>query len=94
VRRSAAVEAASFTERAVVDDPRVRTLELALARLPADRREVIVLSRFHDLSYEDLSQVLGCSVGAARVRVHRALAELKQIVHELETHDGKMSNRA
>jgi RNA polymerase sigma-70 factor (ECF subfamily) len=69
-------------------------LEHALALLPADRREVIVLSRFHDLPYGDLAEVLGCSAGAARVRVHRALTELKQIVHQLETNDERVSNRA
>jgi hypothetical protein len=38
--------------------------------------------------------VLGCSEGAARVRVHRALHELKQIVHDLETNDERVSTNA
>lgn len=95
VRRVAVTEARSLEAQASAqEDPRLRTLEHALALLPADRREVIVLSRFHDLPYGDLAEVLGCSAGAARVRVHRALTELKQIVHQLETNDERVSNRA
>ena len=94
VRRISLAEAQSFGEHSVSQEPRLGLLERALARLPADRREVIVLSRFHDLTYDELSDVLGCSVGAARVRVHRALSELKRIVHELEPSDGELSNRA
>ena len=89
VRRTAHRDASALNGRPdeTVDDPRLHTLELALALLPADRREVLVLSRYHDLPYAQLAEVLGCSEGAARVRVHRALSELKQIVHDIESND-------
>lgn len=95
VRRITTVDAQVFeSSSAVENDGRHRLLERALAALPPDRREVIVLSRFHDLPYEELAEVLNCSAGAARVRVHRALLELKQIVHQLEAKDERVSNRA
>jgi RNA polymerase sigma factor (sigma-70 family) len=71
-------------------DPRLDVLERALRCLPPATREVIVLSRFHDLPYDELAAVLGCSEGAARVRVHRALAELKRLVQELEANDERV----
>jgi RNA polymerase sigma-70 factor (ECF subfamily) len=52
-----------------------RVLE-ALARLPAAAREVIWLGRFELDSYEELGQALSCNAGAARVRMHRAMALL------------------
>ena len=55
-----------------------RLLRQALADLPPARREVLVLSRFQDLKYEQVAAVLGCEVGAVKVRVHRALKELRQ----------------
>jgi RNA polymerase sigma-70 factor (ECF subfamily) len=66
------------------EDERHVLLEQALTRLAPDRRAVLVLSRYHDLSYDDIARVLDCSPGAARVRAHRALNELREIYRDLE----------
>ena len=55
----------------------------ALGRLPEEKREVLVLSRFQNMKYEEIAQVLGCEVGAVKVRVFRALRALGQIYMEL-----------
>ena len=57
-------------------------LESALALLQPDDRELLVLKRLHQLSYPELAGILGCSEGAARVRVHRAFSRLQQICQE------------
>lgn len=54
----------------------VALLRLALAALPVDKREVLVLSRFHDMKYEEIASVLKCETGAVKVRVYRAVREL------------------
>jgi RNA polymerase sigma-70 factor (ECF subfamily) len=51
----------------------------ALLKLPTERREVLVLSRFEYKSYDEIAQVLDCSVGAVKVRVHRAMKQLRDI---------------
>lgn len=51
----------------------------ALLRLPAERREVLVLSRYEYKSYDEIARVLDCSVGAVKVRVHRAMKQLREI---------------
>ena len=51
----------------------------ALLELPADRREVLVLSRYEYRSYEEIAEVLDCSVGAVKVRVHRAIKQLRDV---------------
>jgi RNA polymerase sigma-70 factor (ECF subfamily) len=95
VRRIAVVDGQAFeADVANGNDARLHLLERALTMLAPERREAIVLSRFHDLPYEELAEVLNCSAGAARVRVHRALLELKQIVHQLEGQDERVSSRA
>lgn len=48
----------------------------ALARLPRDRREALVLVAAADLTYEQAADVCGCPVGTIRSRVARARAEL------------------
>ena len=59
-------------------------LQTALARLQRDDREVLLLSRFQELSFAEISGILECSVGAAKVRAHRALRELRTIYFRLQ----------
>ena len=56
-----------------------QTLKDALGFLSMDYREIIELSRFQDLKYEDISKITGNSVGAVRVKVHRAIKKLKEV---------------
>ena len=51
-------------------------LRRALAALPPEKREVLVMSRYLDLKYEEIANVLDCEVGTVKVRVYRALREL------------------
>jgi RNA polymerase sigma factor (sigma-70 family) len=51
-------------------------LRRALAAMPGDKREVLILSRFQDMKYEDIAAVLKCEVGTVKVRVYRAMREL------------------
>lgn len=51
-------------------------LHKALKALPHDKREVLILSRFQGLKYEEIATVLKCEVGTVKVRVYRALREL------------------
>lgn len=61
----------------------VALLRRALERLPDDKREVLVLSRFQNLAYEEIASILGCETGAVKVRVYRATRALGQIYFEL-----------
>jgi RNA polymerase sigma factor (sigma-70 family) len=59
-------------------------LQRALDLLPAEKREILVLSRFQEMKYEDIAAVLNCEVGAVKVRVYRAVRALEQIYFALE----------
>ncbi len=62
------------------DHPEVRR---ALLQLPIELRAPLVLFYFQGLSGRELAQSLGCSEGAARVRLHRARAAFKRVYVEL-----------
>jgi RNA polymerase sigma-70 factor (ECF subfamily) len=49
----------------------------ALAKLPLEKRELLLLSKDPDLSSQDLAGIYGCTPSALKVRVHRALSELR-----------------
>lgn len=57
----------------------------ALMQLREDQREILVLSRLQELKYEEIAQLLGCEVGAVKVRVHRALKELREVFQSLRS---------
>ena len=59
-------------------------LHAALAQLDRDDREVLLLARFQELSFAEISNILECSVGAAKVRAHRALRTLRDIYFNLQ----------
>jgi RNA polymerase sigma factor (sigma-70 family) len=58
-------------------------LRRALAALPVEKRELLVLSRFQNLKYEQIADILACDVGTVKVRVYRAIKALSQIFFEL-----------
>lgn len=58
-------------------------LHRALARLSLDKREVLILSRFQDLRYEQIASVLGIEVGTVKTRVHRAIRQLRDFYTEM-----------
>jgi RNA polymerase sigma-70 factor (ECF subfamily) len=58
-------------------------LEQALAKLPIEKKELLILSRYQDLRYDAIAGLLGCSVEAVKVRVHRAMNDLRRIFFQL-----------
>lgn len=54
-------------------------LRQALAKLSDDQREVLVLSRYQELKYDEIARILDTTEGAVKVRVHRAMNALKTI---------------
>src|SRR4029077_10473451 len=72
----------------------VMLLQRALMQLPEDKREILILSRFQELKYEEVARLMGCEVGAVKVRVHRALQQLREVFRQLErTASTKQSDR-
>ena len=60
-------------------------LRRALMQLPDDKRELLVLARFRGLRYEQIGALLDIEVGAVKVRVHRAMRQLREIFDRLGT---------
>ncbi|HUL54494.1 MAG TPA: RNA polymerase sigma factor, partial [Opitutaceae bacterium] len=69
-------------ERAAAADDTAR-LHAALAALDPEQRELLVLARFQRLKHEELARLFDTSVGAVKVRVHRALKNLRDVYFKL-----------
>lgn len=59
-------------------------LKKAIAKLSPAKKELIILSKLKELKYREVGEIVGCTEGAARTKVHRALNDLKQIYLTLE----------
>jgi RNA polymerase sigma factor (sigma-70 family) len=68
-------------------DDELNLLSMAMEKLPHDKREVLLLSKYQDKKYKEIGEILGCSEGAVKVKVFRALQELKAVYSELEKHN-------
>lgn len=61
---------------------REQKLYRALALLPPDKRELLVLGKFQGLKYEEIASIRDMSVSAVKVQIHRTMAELRRIYFE------------
>ena len=61
----------------------VARLKQALRLLRDDRRELVILARYRGMKHEEIAELLGIDVGTVKVRIHRALKELRTIYLKL-----------
>jgi RNA polymerase sigma-70 factor (ECF subfamily) len=59
-------------------------LAAALATLPENQREAIVLRHWHGCSLAEIAARLGCTTAAATGLLHRGLSNLRKQLHDLE----------
>ncbi len=65
----------------------MRTLQLALQRLPPEHREALILVGAAGLSYEEAAEICGCALGTIKSRVNRARARLLKIMDAEDAND-------
>ncbi|MFN2460315.1 MAG: RNA polymerase sigma factor [Candidatus Velthaea sp.] len=59
-----------------LSEPLARSLE----QLSTEQRQVIVLADIEEYSYQEIADIMGCSIGTVRSRLHRARALLRRLV--------------
>ncbi len=65
-------------------DQEAALVRMALERLPARKREILVLFRYQNLKLREIADLFDCHVGTVKVQVHRALKDLSRIYYELQ----------
>jgi RNA polymerase sigma-70 factor (ECF subfamily) len=72
-----------FPADSAQEEQEVHRLQRALQQLPEEKREILLLSRFQELKYEEIANLLGCELNTVKSRIHRALQELRKSFHQL-----------
>jgi RNA polymerase sigma-70 factor (ECF subfamily) len=62
----------------------IQLMRQALAQLPLKKREVLILSRYQNLKYKEIAELMDCHIGTVKAHVHRAIKELGKIYFELQ----------
>lgn len=73
-----------FEDEQNIDEDQHKLIRIALEKLPDEYREVLHLSRYEEMKYEQISEVLNISVALVKVRVHRAIKKLREVYMDLD----------
>jgi len=63
-------------EQVAENDDRDRVLKLALAAIPPEQRQILVLRDYMDLSYREIAEVFDIAPGTVMSRLHRSRVAL------------------
>ena len=55
-------------------------IQLGLEKLPPEYRTAVILCDIQGLSYEEIAQILHCSIGTVRSRIHRGRKILRRVL--------------
>jgi RNA polymerase sigma factor (sigma-70 family) len=61
------------------------TVAKALDALTPDQRAVLVLADIEEYSYQEIAEIVGCSIGTVRSRLHRARNQLRRLMTKRKT---------
>jgi RNA polymerase sigma-70 factor (ECF subfamily) len=71
-----AVQAALQFERSTIANVSHDTIAQALGRLPAELRTAVTMCDIEGFAYQEIAEIMGCSVGTVRSRIARARKHL------------------
>jgi RNA polymerase sigma factor (sigma-70 family) len=69
-------------------EEREKILHRSLAMLSDEQREILTLTRFQHMKYEEVADIMNMSVVNIKVKVHRAIAKLREHYFQLEQSNG------
>jgi RNA polymerase sigma-70 factor (ECF subfamily) len=67
-------------QEALLDKETLAAVRAAVQTLPELQRAVFILRHYHGLSYQDISDIVQCSLGTVKSRLHHAVRHLQRIL--------------
>jgi len=68
-------------EHTVISDVQEK-IKLAVNSLSENHRMVFIQKFYHNLSYKEIADIMNCSIGTVKSRIHYALEHLREILEE------------
>ena len=60
-------------------------VERAMARLPDDQRTAIILKEYHELTFQEIADLVGCPLSTVKTRLYQGLAVLRRELAKSES---------
>jgi len=88
-------EARSETDQLerMITSEQAGVVKQALERLPADQKAAFLLKTYDNMSYEQMADVMGCSIGTVMSRLFRARQKLRRALETAEAEGGEYDER-
>lgn len=67
----------------VEDKEKLEKIESCLQKIPRKQREVFIMRNFDELSYEEISQITGTSVGALKANYFHSVNKLMELMNDV-----------
>lgn len=71
-------------ESTIIQTEELDLLQQAMNQLSLEKREILILSKYQEMRYREIADLLKLTESAVKVRIFRALKELKMIYEKLE----------
>ena len=65
-------------------DEKETLLQRSMARLTEEQRELLLLTRFQQMKYEEVAELMDTTVSNIKVKIHRAIIRLREYYFEME----------
>jgi RNA polymerase sigma-70 factor (ECF subfamily) len=78
------IEGEQQADAPIIKEQELKMLETAMEKLNDENRELLILCRFQELKYNEIARIMNTTEGAIKVRVHRALNQLKSNYLKIE----------
>jgi RNA polymerase sigma-70 factor (ECF subfamily) len=62
-----------------------RVVERAMARLPEEQRTAIILKEYHELTFQEIADLVGCPLSTVKTRLYQGLAVLRRELAKSES---------
>jgi RNA polymerase sigma-70 factor (ECF subfamily) len=75
---AAAAEPSESIEELVARKDLAQLVEQLMAQLPEEQRTAIVLKEYHDLTFQEIADVMGCPLSTVKTRLYKGLTTLRR----------------
>jgi DNA-directed RNA polymerase specialized sigma24 family protein len=64
-------------------------MKLAMGKLPADQRAAIIFREVEELSYQEIAEAMGCSIGTVMSRLHYGRKRMQKLLKDYVKEENK-----
>ncbi len=79
------LESAETVEGQFDSEQTIDRLFKAIDLLSIEKKELLIMSRFENMKYQQIGEIIGCSEGAVKMKIRRTLIELRDLFNRLES---------